>query len=239
MQTTTWAYNKGLQWKLQQAPAKEPFRGGTSQVIVSFLHLEDRVVLHQRQKKKVPLLTSCIDSSHQGPSQEQSSQIIQPMHTSMQLPPFVQISSYGHQSQIHLAVSMSGSSSMALPALSLPGSPLPPLGLHTMHPSSSLGESSLGLSTQTNPYLVMRGPKPPHYRPSRPSAYLIPMPHLVDCSGTMSSGMPSLPTAHGEEQQREYWWSSLEVRLIFGIPVLGMFFCDPNCHILSLSLKGL
>ena len=57
MQITTWVYNKGLQWKLQQAPAKETFRGGTSQVIVSFLHLEDTVVPHQRQKKKVPLST--------------------------------------------------------------------------------------------------------------------------------------------------------------------------------------
>ena len=167
------------------------------------LVVEEETTSHSKRIASQPEPIPSIDSSYQGTSQDQGSQsMLHLPHSSTQLPPFMQMPSYGHQGQLHLGVSKPGSSSMSIQTLNLAGPPPPPLSLHSTHPSASMGESTLGLGARTTPFLnIRRGPMPPPL----PPPYMIPMTHLGD---TTSSRMPPFPASHGEEQRDPLWWSS-------------------------------
>ncbi|KAL2634776.1 hypothetical protein R1flu_006255 [Riccia fluitans] len=132
---------------------------------------------------------------------------------SMIPPSFVQIPSltlpHPGQLPMHLATSVAMPSTIGHPSLTLAAPPPPPpLGLHSVHPSSILGDTTLGLSHRGSPYYSIplpRGPPAPPLPPSYFQGHTFMQPP-VENSSPVNNRISAYPGQQVDENKIEQLW---------------------------------
>ncbi|KAL3693060.1 hypothetical protein R1sor_006711 [Riccia sorocarpa] len=153
-----------------------------------------------------------------------------PLALSLIPPTFVQIPSlalsHPGQMPMHLATSVAMPSTIGHPSLTLaappppPPPPPPPLGLHSVHPSSVLGDSTLGLGHRGSPYYGMQLPRGPPAPPLPPGYFQGPafLQSPVENSTLLNNRISAYPAQQVDEksvdaQHRELWQQVEQLRV--------------------------